>query len=178
MVPDGHHIREHFFHENRQLADQNLKRIEKIAKDNNVKTIYPTHNGPVATAELTKYIKEEPLLKLFSKQETDMLSDAVNGKAELQKKYLSDNFILQTADNKQYTKTVFIEQYIMLPNRKIASWSAEDFGIVNSNENTVILTYIETLKFVGKDPEKFAVTAAYSKEENGWKQVYKQSGNL
>ncbi|TDW51924.1 glyoxylase-like metal-dependent hydrolase (beta-lactamase superfamily II) [Flavobacterium sp. 270] len=69
LAPDGHHVREHFYHENRKLADLNLKLIEKIALENNVKTIYPTHNGPVATSELTKYIKEEPLLKLLSKQE-------------------------------------------------------------------------------------------------------------
>lgn len=68
LAPDGHHVREHFYHENRQLADQNLKLIEKIALDNKVKTIYPTHNGPVSTFELTKYIKEEPLLRLLSQQ--------------------------------------------------------------------------------------------------------------
>jgi len=68
LAPDGHHVREHFYHENRQLADQNLKLIEKIALDNKVKTIYPTHNGPVSTSELTKYIKEEPLLRLLSQQ--------------------------------------------------------------------------------------------------------------
>lgn len=48
LVPDGHHVREHFFHENKLLADENLKRIEKIAIDNKVNTLYPTHNGPVA----------------------------------------------------------------------------------------------------------------------------------
>jgi len=68
LAPDGHHVREHFYHENRQLADQNLKLIEKIALDNKVKTLYPTHNGPVSTFELTKYIKEEPLLRLLSQQ--------------------------------------------------------------------------------------------------------------
>lgn len=68
LAPDGHHVREHFYHENKQLADQNLKVIEKIALNNKVKTIYPTHNGPVSTYELIKYIKEEPLLRLLSKQ--------------------------------------------------------------------------------------------------------------
>ncbi|MEZ0129596.1 MBL fold metallo-hydrolase, partial [Flavobacterium sp. LBUM151] len=75
LAPDGHHVREHFYHENKQLADQNLKVIEKIALDNKVKTIYPTHNGPVSTNELTKYIKEEPLLRLLSKQNESLTAE-------------------------------------------------------------------------------------------------------
>ena len=75
LVPDGHHVREHFYHENKQLADENLKRIEKIALDNKVKTIYPTHNGPVSTSELSKYIKEEPLLQLLSKKNQSLTAE-------------------------------------------------------------------------------------------------------
>lgn len=75
LAPDGHHVREHFYHENKQLADQNLKVIEKIALDNHVKTIYPTHNGPVSTSELTKYIKEESLLRLLSKQNESLTTE-------------------------------------------------------------------------------------------------------
>ena len=75
LAPDGHHVREHFYHENKQLADQNLKVIDKIALDNKVKTIYPTHNGPVSTNELTKYIKEEPLLRLLSKQNESLTTE-------------------------------------------------------------------------------------------------------
>ncbi len=69
-------MREHFFHENKKLADENLRVIEKTAIDQRVARIYPTHNGPVLTSELTKYIKDEPLLRLLTKQETDMLRDA------------------------------------------------------------------------------------------------------
>ncbi|TDO83122.1 glyoxylase-like metal-dependent hydrolase (beta-lactamase superfamily II) [Flavobacterium chryseum] len=123
LVPDGHHVREHFFHENKKLADENLKLIEKIAIENKVKTIYPTHNGPVSTYELTKYIKEEPLLKLFSKQE--------------------------------------------------ANPAAEDFRIVFSNENTAVLTFLETNKAEGKDAKTISVTETYSKEKGIWKVVYK-----
>lgn len=122
LVPDGHHVREHFYHENKKLADENLKVIEKIAIENKIKTIYPTHNGPVSTYELTKYIKEEPLLKLLSKQETNL--------------------------------------------------SAEDFRIVFSNENTAVMTFLET-KTDGKDTKTTSVAETYSKEKGIWKVVYK-----
>ncbi|GEM_PF-3238166 len=175
LVPDGHHVREHFFHENRKLADQNLKLVEKIASDNKVTTIYPTHNGPVSTHELNKYIKEEPLLRLLSKLETDMLNDAVKGKYDLQTKYLSDDFILQTADGKQYSKTEFIETHIIHPLNKIASLSAEDFRIASSNANTAVLTYIESMKYDGKDLETVSVTETYSKTKDDWNLVHKQT---
>lgn len=175
LAPDGHHVREHFYHENKQLADQNLKLIQKLATDNNVNTIYPTHNGPVSAFELTKYIKEESLLKLLSKQETNMLNDAVKGKSDLQNNLLSSNFILQTADNKQYSKPEFIEAYITHPKAKIESLTAEDFRIINSNENTVVMTYIETIKLKGKDVKNTSVTETYSKEKGSWKLVYKKN---
>lgn len=149
LVPDGHHVREHFFHENRNLADQNLKVIEKIVKDNNVKTLYPTHNGPVSSLEFTKYLKEEPLLKLLSKQKTDLLNDVVIGKSTLHNKILSDGFIMQTIDRNQYTKDGFINVYITHPKTKIESLSAEDFRIITSNENTIVMTYIENIKLEG-----------------------------
>jgi len=177
LAPDGHQVREHFYHENKLLADQNLKLIEKIAIDNKVKTIYPTHNGPVPSFELTKYIKEEPLLKLLSKQETDMLNDAVKGKSNLQNNLLSSNFISQTSDNKKYTKSEFIETYITHPKVKIESLSAEDFRIVTSTENTVIMTYIETIKLEDKDSKNVSVTETYSKEKGSWKLVYKKTMN-
>jgi glyoxylase-like metal-dependent hydrolase (beta-lactamase superfamily II) len=177
LAPDGHHVREHFYHENKQLADQNLKLIEKIAIDNKVKAIYPTHNGPVSTFELTKYIKEEPLLKLLSKQEIDMLNDAIKGKSNLQNNLLSSNFILQTADNKQYSKAEFIEAYIIHPKAKIESLSAEDFRIVNSNENTVVMTYIETIKLADKDSKTISIIEIYTKEKRNWKLNFKQLMN-
>lgn len=127
LAPDGHHVREHFYHEDRKLAGQNLKLIEKIAIDNKVATIYPTHNGPVSTYELTKYIKEEPLLMLLSKQVADK------------------------------------------------SLTAEDFRIVSSNENTAVLTYIETIKKVGKDSKAISVTETYSKAKSDWKLAHKQT---
>ncbi|MEO8533913.1 MAG: MBL fold metallo-hydrolase [Flavobacterium sp.] len=174
LAPDGHHVREHFFHENKQLADQNLKVIEKIALENNVKTIYPTHNGPVSTYELTKYIKEEPLLKLLSQQENDVLSDIVKGKSDAANQYLSANFVLQSVDNNDYSKTDFIAKYITNPKDKIESLTAEDFRIVYSNENTAILTHIESIKSEGKEAENIAVTETYLKEKNSWKLVYKK----
>jgi glyoxylase-like metal-dependent hydrolase (beta-lactamase superfamily II) len=177
LAPDGHHVREHFFHENKQLADQNLKVIEKIALENKVKTIYPTHNGPVSTYELTKYIKEEPLLKLLSKQENDLLSAVAKGKSEVASSFLATNFILQTADHKDLNKNEFLQSFNPDPKATIESLTAEDFRIVFSNENTAILTYIETIKREGKDAGNVAVTETYFKEKNGWKLGYRKEVN-
>ncbi|WP_264537257.1 MBL fold metallo-hydrolase [Flavobacterium sp. N1736] len=170
LVPDGHHVREHFYHENKQLADQNLKNIEKIALNNKVKTIYPTHNGPVATYELTKYIKEEPLLRLLSKQNDAILNDILKGKFDFQN-YLSDRFVLKTPDNKEYSKFQFPEVY---SKTKIESLTAEDFRIVSSDENAAVLTYIEAIKLEGKESKNVSVTETYSKEKGIWKIVYKK----
>lgn len=177
LAPDGHHVREHFFHENKQLADQNLKVIEKIALENKVKTIYPTHNGPVSTSELTKYIQEEPLLKLLSKQENDLLSAIVNGKSELANSFLAANFILQTADHKDLNKSEFLQSFSTDPKTKTESLTAEDFRIVFSNANTAVLTYIEIIKLEGKNATNIAVTETYFKEKNGWKLGYKKEVN-
>ncbi len=177
LAPDGHHAREHFFHENKQQAEKNLKLIEKIAIENHVTTIYPTHNGPVSVHELTKYIQELPLLKLLSNQVTDMLSDIVKGKATLLKTYLPDNFILQNGDRKQFTKAEFIEAYITHPETKIESLTAEDFRIACANENTAVMNYLETIKPAGKDARTVYVTETYSKSKDGWKLAYKQSVN-
>ncbi|MRX38964.1 MBL fold metallo-hydrolase [Flavobacterium sp. LC2016-23] len=177
LAPDGHHVREHFFHENKQLADQNLKVIEKIALENKVKTIYPTHNGPVTTYELSKYIKEEPLLKLLSKQENDLLSAVLNGKSEVANSFLAANFILQTADHKDLNKNEFLQSFNPDPKTKTESLTAEDFRIVSSNENTVVLTYIEIIKLEGKDATNVAVTETYFKEKNEWKLGYKKEVN-
>ena len=175
LAPDGHHVREHFFHENKELAGKNLSQIEKIALDSKVTVLYPTHNGPVSTGELTKYLREEPLLKLLSKQETDMLSDAVKGRSDLQSSYLSENFILQTAEGTHYTKKEFIEAYITHPKLKPESLSAEDFRIVSSDENTAVMTYIESMKFEGKDAKNVSVTETYSKVKGSWKLIYKKA---
>ena len=173
LAPDGHQVREHFYHENKQLADQNLKLIEKIALENNVKTVYPTHNGPVSTHALTKYIQEEPLLKTLTKQETALLDEVVKGKTDLHRKYLSDNFILQTTDH-QFTKIEFMDHYINHPKAKIESIVAEDFRIVNSNKNTAVLTYLETTTLAGKDPRTVSVLETYSKLNDDWKLTYKR----
>ena len=174
LAPDGHQVREHFYHENKQLADQNLKLIEKIALENNVKTLYPTHNGPVSIHALTKYIEEEPLLKTLTKQETALLDEVVKGKTDLHRKYLSDNFILQTTDH-QFTKIEFMDHYINHPKAKIESIVAEDFRIVNSNKNTAVLTYLETTTLAGKDPRTVSVLETYSKLNDVWKLTYKRS---
>jgi glyoxylase-like metal-dependent hydrolase (beta-lactamase superfamily II) len=174
LAPDGHQVREHFFHENKQLADQNLKRIEKIAIDHKVKTLYPTHNGPVSIDELTKYIQEEPLLKILSSQETEMLIETVKGKPELQTKHLADNFMLQTAKGDHFTKAEFIQAYITHPKIKIESLAAEDFRIVTANEHSAVMTYLETIKLEGKEATTVSVAAIYSKSKEGWKLVYKK----
>ncbi|RUT71367.1 MBL fold metallo-hydrolase [Flavobacterium cupreum] len=177
LAPDGHHVREHFFHENKQLADQNLKVIEKIALENKVKTIYPTHNGPVSTYELTKYIKEKPLLKLLSQQENDLLNAVEKGKSDAASPFLATNFILQTADHKDLNKNEFLQSFNPNPKTKIESLTSEDFRIVFSNENTAVLTYIETIKLEGKDARNVAVTETYFKEKKGWKLGYKKEVN-
>lgn len=177
LVPDGHHVREHFYHENKNLADQNLKVIENIVKNNKVTILYPTHNGPVSTHKFAKYMKEEPLLKLLSKQKTDLLNDAVMGKSAFYNKVLSDDFILQTADRNQYTKDDFINAYITHPKTKIEALSAEDFRIIISNENTIIMTYIQNIRLEGKEAKSVFVNETYSKVGGDWKLVYKQLNN-
>lgn len=172
LVPDGHQVREHIWLENKQLADDNLKVIEKIAIDNKVALVYPTHNGPVTTSELTKYIKAEPLLKLLSKQQPAMLNDAVTGKVDLQNTLLADNFIFQAADNTFYSKAEFIAAYITHPKTKIESLAAEDFRIVSSNENTIVMTYLQTTKLQGSDPKTAFITNTYSKEKGSWKLLF------
>ncbi len=112
---------------------------------------------------------------VLAKQETDMLSDAVKGKTDLQNRYLLDNFILQTAEGKQYSKAEFIDAYIVHPKHKIESLTAEDFRIVFSNENTAILTYIETIKYEGKEPKTFSAKETYSKVKNNWRLAHKQT---
>lgn len=177
LAPDGHHVREHFFHENKQLADQNLKVIEKIALENKVKTIYPTHNGPVSTSELTKYIQEEPLLKLLSKQENDLLSAFAKGNSAVLNPFLAGNFIFQTADHKELDKKEFLESYSKNPKTKIESLTAEDFRIVFSNADTAILTYIQNIKLEGKEAINVSVTDISIKEKNDWKLVYRKEVN-
>ena len=174
LVPDGHHAREHFFHENKRLAAENLKLIEKIALENGVKTIYPTHNGPVSIAEFSKYLKEEPVLKVLSIQEINVLNEILKGKSDLIKSTFSANFILQAVDGKQYTKSEFIEKYITHPKVKIESLTAEDFRIVSATENTVVMTFLEVVKIEGKEAETLAVTEVFSKEKNDWKLVFKK----
>jgi glyoxylase-like metal-dependent hydrolase (beta-lactamase superfamily II) len=176
LAPDGHHVREHFYHENKQLADQNLKLIEKIVLDNKVKTIYPTHNGPVTTYELIKYIKEEPLLRVLSKQNDVILSDILKGKSDFQN-YLSANFVLQTPDNKEYSRVTFSEAYTTISKTKIESLAAEDFRIVYSDENAVVMTYLEAIKVEGKEAKNVSVIETYSKEKGIWKMVYKKEVN-
>ena len=177
LAPDGHHAREHFFHENKQLAGENLRVIEKIALDHGVTMLYPTHNGPVSTDELRKYIREEALLKLLSAQETAMQQDIVQGKSTLHNTYLSDNFVLKTVTGKEYTKKQFIEAYIMHPEDEKISLSAEDFRIVYANEHIAVLTYLEITQSKGKDPQTRLVTGTYAKAKNGWKLVYRQTAN-
>lgn len=174
LVPDGHHVREHFFHENKLLADENLKLIEKIALENGVKTIYPTHNGPVSTAELSKYIKEEPILKLLAAKETNLLNEVLTRKPDLINSTFSSKFILQSVDGNQYDKAQYMEKYITHPKMSMESLSAEDFRIVSANENTVVLTFLEIVKLEGKEAETISITEVYSKEKNDWKLVFKK----
>ena len=177
FYPDGHHVREHFWHEKRGLADQNLKLIDKIATDNKVTMLYPTHNGPVAAHELTRYIKEEPLLKLFSKLVPDMLSDALKGESESHQASLADNFIFHSPENVQYTKAAFMESFISHPTSKLESLTAEDFRVVSSDNSTVVMTYIQSSKPVGKDASTFLVTNTYSRTGSAWKLLFTQARN-
>lgn len=176
LVADGYHVREHFYHENRNLADQNLQLIEKIVVANKVTTLYPTHNGPVSSYEFLKYLKEEPLLKLLIKQKTELLNDVVNGKAG-QNAILSESFIFQSADRKQYTNMNFLNAYIKNPKDKIQSLFAEDFRIIFSNQNTLVFTYIENLTLENKESLSVFVNETYSKVSGSWKLVFKQLNN-
>ncbi|RZJ16761.1 MAG: MBL fold metallo-hydrolase [Acinetobacter sp.] len=168
LVADGHHIREHFYHENKTLADQNLQLIAKIVAANKVTTLYPTHNGPVSSLEFTKYLKEEPLLRQLTKQNDDLLAEVANRRTASLKILLSDGFILQAADGKQYGKDGFLNTYILSPQDKIETLASEDFRIVYSDENTATATFIENLKLEGKDPKSFFVNQTYSKINGAW----------
>jgi hypothetical protein len=70
-----------------------------------------------------------------------------------------------------------METYITHPGRAIEYLAAEDFRIVFSDENTVVLSYIESVKFANKEAENFAVIETYSKVKGNWKLAYKQFGN-
>src|SRR5690606_37096262 len=109
--------------------------------------------------------------KLLSKQKTDLLNDVVIGKSTLHNKILSDGFIMQTIDRNQYTKDGFIDAYITHPKTKIESLSAEDFRIVTSNENTIVLTYIENIKLEGNEEKSVFVNETYSKVKDSWKLI-------
>lgn len=177
LVPDGHHVREHFYHENRALADKELKTIEKIAIDNKVKIIYPTHNGPVSTNELTKYIREEPTLKTLTKIQSDLLNEVGQGKSELLNKYLSDNYIFNNSEGKQFSKNEFIENYISNPTTKIEAIVAEDFRIIYADNNTAIMSFIENIKPAGKDAKNVLATATFVKNIGDWKLIFEQNIN-
>lgn len=177
LVPDGHHVREHFYHENRALADKELQVIQKIALDNNVSTIYPTHFGSVTTAELTKYIKEEPVLKELSQIQTDLLNEVGNGKTDLVNKFLSNSYVLQNSEGVQYSKAAFIENYITNPKTKIETISAEDFRIIYADNTTAIMTFIENIKSAGKEVKSVFANTTYVKVNGEWKLVFKQNAN-
>jgi glyoxylase-like metal-dependent hydrolase (beta-lactamase superfamily II) len=177
LVPDGHHVREHFYHENRALADKELQLIQKIALDNNVTVIYPTHFGSVTTAALIKYIKEEPALKELSQIQTDMLNEIGKGKTELADKFLSPDYVLQNSEGVQFSKNSFIENYITNPKTKIETISAEDFRIIYADNITAIMTFIENIKLAGKEPKSVFTTTTYIKVNGDWKLVFKQNSN-
>ncbi len=128
-----------------------------------------------ATAQ---YSKEELLLKLLSSQEIEMLNNVVKGKSDLHKTLLSSNFILQNSSNKEFTKKGFIENYILNPKIKFESLSAVDFRIVTSNENTLVMTCIETIKLEGIVAKSVSVIMTFTKEKSIWKLIYKKAVNL
>ena len=177
LIPDGHHVREHFYLENPALADKELQTIKKIAIENKVTTIYPTHFGPVTTTDLTKYIKDEPTLKRLSKIQTDLLNEVKKGKTALLNKFLSDDYILNNSEGIQFSKTAFIEKYITNPDTKIETISAEDFRIVYADNTTAIITFIENIKLAGKEPKSVFATTTYVKVKDDWKLVFKQNVN-
>src|SRR5690606_6033886 len=158
LTADGHHVREHFYHENIALASKELRVIQKIAKENNVATIYPTHFGPVSTVELSKYIEEEPTLKELSKIQAELLGSITQGNTDLAKYFLSKNFILNDFEGTQLTKTSFIENRILNPKTKIEQISAEDFRIIHTDNGTTIMTFIKKFKLAEKEPQNILVT--------------------
>jgi len=176
IVPDGHHVREHFYHENKSLAaDKELKEIQQIAFANKVTTIYPTHFGAVTTNELVKYNKNEPTLKSLSQTQTELLNEIQQGKATLANKFLSDDFVLNNYDGMQYSKTSFTESFVTKPKTKIETISAEDFRIVYADNIVVIMTFIENIKFTGKEPISVLATTTYIKVNGNWQMVFKQT---
>lgn len=174
LVPDGHLVREHFYHENSVLAAKELPIIEKIAIDNQVPIIYPTHFGPVTTLTLTKYIKEEPTLKELSKVQLGILKEIVEGKPVLANKFLSNDFIFQNLDGLQFSKASYLENYILSPKIKVETITAEDFRIISTDNNTAEMTYIETIKQLGKEPKSNFVTTRYRNAKNGWELISKK----
>jgi len=174
LTADGHHVREHFYHENIALASKGLRVIQKIAKENNVATIYPTHFGPVSTVELSKYIEEEPTLKELSKIQAELLGSITQGNTDLAKYFLSKNFILNDFEGTQLTKTSFIENRILNPKTKIEQISAEDFRIIHTDNGTTIMTFIKKFKLAEKEPQNILVTVFYKKIKDHWELVFEQ----
>ncbi|WP_417360801.1 MBL fold metallo-hydrolase [Galbibacter sp.] len=174
LVPDDHHVREHFYHENTTVADQVLEVIEKIAKANNVTNIYPTHFGPVTTAGLSKYINEKPILKELSKLQASLLKEIEHGDSDVANTLLSKNFNIITPYGQQFAKTDFIQQRITSPKTKIETVSAEDFRIVKADNNTAIMTFLKKLKITNKEPQNIYATAFYTKIKDHWELVFEQ----
>lgn len=137
------------------LADQTLKVIEKIALDQQVSTIYPTHFGPVTPAELTKYIREEPTLQKLSQLQTDLLGEVSQGKTTLLNKFLAEDYVLNNSEGVQFSKAAFVEHYISPPKTKIEGITAEDFRIVYADNNMAIMTFIENINWQGKSSKAF-----------------------
>src|SRR5690606_2379725 len=174
LVPDGHHARTHFYHENTALADKWLEVIEKIATQNNVATIYPTHFGPVTTAELSTYIAVRPTLKDLTKLQESLFKAIEHGDSALANTFLSKNFNINTVSEQQFTKIDYVQKRIRNPKTKIETVTAEDFRIIKAGNNMAIMTFLKKLKLTNEEPQSINATAFYTKAKGNWQLVFEQ----
>ena len=171
LMPDGHHMREHFFHENLTAVHDNFKSLNNLIDAHKVETLYPIHFGPVSANEVKKYIKEMPLLNELSALQTKVLNEIAQKKSGLVKKYMHDDAVITSFQGMQLTKDMFIKGFIENPAVQIESVAAEDFRITYADDNTAIMTYRENLKFPGNPAFAILVTLSYAKQAGSWKVV-------
>lgn len=171
LVPDGFHVTEHVFHEDRKLAREQLQELEKIM-GNTVDMVYPTHWGPMTAREVHTYIRNLPLLEQLVKLQTRVLDEIVHKKSDLLKQVMTDDASLVSVLGTQLDKASFIKGFVENPQVKLESITPSDFRIVHANDSMAVMSYKEAVKFSDKQqPFQAVITITYVKDKDAWKAV-------
>ncbi len=171
LVPDGHHVTEHVFHEDRKLAKEQLQELEKIM-GNTIDMVYPTHWGPMTVGEVRAYIRHLPLLDQLAEQQTHVLDEIVHKKSDLLKQVMTDDAQLVSVQGTQLDKASFIKSFVENPQVKLESITPSDFRIVHASDSMAVMSYKEAIKFPGQQqPVQAVITITYVKDKGEWKAV-------